>query len=871
MIAMYEEYESKIKKYAHLLRAAVIGFFALILFAALAAGYVFGIGVSFGEVECASVDYGRKPDPHLSSPVRTEFEYYLVVDGKASKTEQRIPEDAGHYEVRAYTVSLVGIRKYAGKTEFDIRPVKLRVEVPQKEDYLPVEEIVIDPSDCTVKGLVNGDVAEPPVLEFAREGSTTGTYKAVSVEIRHSDGSAANHCYDISYGGGTVRDIRIDLTVTAGSKKEKYAGDPMYVVKEAAYKTSGGSLMAGHTAHFKCEGQQVGIGSSVNKIAEDSRFITDSDGKDVSYMYRMTFLDGKLELQPRTLKVRSDSASKLYDGTPLTKHSCTITGDGLCEGDTLDLTYTGTRTYPGKSKNTFEDCRVTSVLFGDVTNFYAISSDFGTLTIWSDGEEGGSGSDPEEFNMDGDSSNFSWDLDPNNKGVKLFEYMTGMSGSFYFREHTYGIYTGHSFRMTPGESDFGDYGHFLTGNAIRSSGGSSTMLYVRDKALSTTPYPYFMAADKKDYNGTDSLLYDYQCEVYQLPSGDFPVSVNSEKNAYEAFVTENYLDVPDDVLEVLLRLGREAGISENDENLIDEISYYISHAAKYNLKFKTFPSDQDMVIYFLTVSKEGICQHYAAAATLMYRAYGIPARFVVGYHSDGSANRWNMVGDADGHAWTEIYLNGTGWIPVEVTGAMDQGLNIGINDGSGTSQWYEEIPIPFDDPKTITVAFTYYEKEYDGLPVYGIEPEGTFVTGTLKPGHSIVCSSVIMNSSADAGEKIFPYEVIVEDLDHNNVSDEYNIIVLNPPTINIKRRAIEITTYGNEGRTTDKRVENTDWYISRGTLVSGERIELTMDASQYEIGTSYNTPRYIHVITSGGQDVTDYYKIDIVSGVLKLE
>ena len=36
--------------------------------------------------------------------------------------------------------------------------------------------------------------------------------------------------------------------------------------------------------------------------------------------------------------------------------------------------------------------------------------------------------------------------------------------------------------------------------------------------------------------------------------------------------------------------------------------------------------EADVVVAFLTKYKEGICQHYASAATLLFRELGIPAR-----------------------------------------------------------------------------------------------------------------------------------------------------------------------------------------------------------------------------------------------------
>ena len=54
----------------------------------------------------------------------------------------------------------------------------------------------------------------------------------------------------------------------------------------------------------------------------------------------------------------------------------------------------------------------------------------------------------------------------------------------------------------------------------------------------------------------------------------------------------------------------------------------------------------------------------------MYRAMGIPARYVTGYaipREEFDDNNQAYALDSMGHAWTEIYLNGVGWMPVDMT------------------------------------------------------------------------------------------------------------------------------------------------------------------------------------------------------------
>ena len=62
---------------------------------------------------------------------------------------------------------------------------------------------------------------------------------------------------------------------------------------------------------------------------------------------------------------------------------------------------------------------------------------------------------------------------------------------------------------------------------------------------------------------------------------------------------------------------------------------------------------------------EWISADYASTGTMMYRWFNVPARYVEGYLVQGKGKINVTAGDA--HAWVEIYKEGVGWIPVDVT------------------------------------------------------------------------------------------------------------------------------------------------------------------------------------------------------------
>ena len=88
---------------------------------------------------------------------------------------------------------------------------------------------------------------------------------------------------------------------------------------------------------------------------------------------------------------------------------------------------------------------------------------------------------------------------------------------------------------------------------------------------------------------------------------------------------------------------------------------------------------------FLFRSKAGFCEHYAGSFALLMRAAGIPARIVTGYQGGGvnPLNNELIVRQADAHAWTEIWIEGDGWVRVDPTAAVsplrvEEGVNAAL-------------------------------------------------------------------------------------------------------------------------------------------------------------------------------------------------
>jgi transglutaminase-like putative cysteine protease len=138
---------------------------------------------------------------------------------------------------------------------------------------------------------------------------------------------------------------------------------------------------------------------------------------------------------------------------------------------------------------------------------------------------------------------------------------------------------------------------------------------------------------------------------------------------YPDWVTERYLRLPETVPERVLALARDiTATSLTPYDRAVAIETYLRQIP-YNLDVPGPPTGRDVADYFIFDLKQGYCDYHATAMTVLARAAGLPARFVIGY-ANGTYNSLDahyVVTQADSHAWTEIYFPGIGWVEFEPT------------------------------------------------------------------------------------------------------------------------------------------------------------------------------------------------------------
>ena len=113
-----------------------------------------------------------------------------------------------------------------------------------------------------------------------------------------------------------------------------------------------------------------------------------------------------------------------------------------------------------------------------------------------------------------------------------------------------------------------------------------------------------------------------------------------------------------------------ASMTENAATPYEEAMAIMRHLQKYyryTLEPTAPPENVDFVTYFLYIGKEGYCTYYAASMTVLCRMAGLPARYVEGFLALPAGDGKAYITGKNGHAWTEVYFEGFGWVAFDPT------------------------------------------------------------------------------------------------------------------------------------------------------------------------------------------------------------
>jgi transglutaminase-like putative cysteine protease len=114
---------------------------------------------------------------------------------------------------------------------------------------------------------------------------------------------------------------------------------------------------------------------------------------------------------------------------------------------------------------------------------------------------------------------------------------------------------------------------------------------------------------------------------------------------------------------------------------------YFSKEHNFSYSLSTAPAGSSSDIAAFLKNRVGYCQQYAAALAWMARVAGIPARVAFGFTKGAQQGDSWVITNRNAHAWTEIYLQGFGWIPFDATPASNVA-------GSTRTDWAPNVDQP---------------------------------------------------------------------------------------------------------------------------------------------------------------------------------
>ncbi|MBQ4113306.1 MAG: transglutaminase domain-containing protein, partial [Clostridia bacterium] len=749
------------------------------------------------------------------------------------------------------------ITRYEGTVTIEKRPLHVQLNGEKMYDGKPMGEsdyriAFINGTSPAVGHTVN---AQPTEIHYGSAYTMKSSIEQSTLTIRDGYGRNVRKNYDVHFYEGSLTVTRRPISLVTASAEKIYDGTPL-VAYDVILSPESLPLVNGDEVLMVVSGSQTEVGQSPNTAHPETFVICDVLGQDATENYELiSVTEGTLTVKYDTVvTVITAGAQKLYDGRPLTcpEYETIMDGEPLPEGYRLSVTVTGSRLGVGKSPNTAE-VAIYDDQGLDVTHLFTVQIRPGILTVLED------------------------------RDSVFGRVFSRKSGLVYLRNASYGGYTGqgwsaaipyagtlsggYSLNLLPAAAlsylglvesttlTFADMGVFLLPYYAEIGGGNPVVGSDTDYSgmeLSDYTVSFYMVAD------TLTLLSGYN----QVPSAVRPYLLGqyaSAERAYRQFVHANYLEMDSETRAFMENNIALQGFDPADPNVVEAVARYIRAAAVYSLDYDTaLDTEDNMAVAFLRDYREGVCVHYATAATLLYRALGIPARYVTGFALEVTANGWTEIRNP-GHAWVEVYVDGLGWIPVEVTGSAA-----------------EPSPPSGEDPKpteTLELEPVFRYKVYDGDYLYPLNQ--LEMTPSLKKyldlGYTYEVEIMGNRREVGDGESYVSY-FILYDPTGRDVTDQF-ILEKKTGVLRVVEADIRVSLYPVE-KTYDgtyTRWGEGDYLVF--SLPEGCTLELTVLLRDEDfprgISVSGLNTRRDHVATyrvlRGGEDVTHNYELIFVS------
>ena len=818
-------------------------------------GFVDGEGATY-TVTGSQLDVGSS---------KNTFDYELNANTKAKNYE--ITKEYGDLTVTAVSTQIVITAKSANKTYDGQALTEPRYDFTQnilaEGDVLTavVEGSQTDAGSSAnvVKSykVMRGDVDVTDFYTFGEieNGTLTVTERKVTLTSKSADKpydgtpltSPDVTVSDEGFVDGEVSDIKAIGTITdKGSvpntitftEGENFKASNYIIVRETGTLTITADAtevvvyISGNTGTEKYDGTEktvtgykvTGISSDLYKESDfaftGNATVSATDAKATSYpmgltagnfenkndnFSNVTFVvtDGSLTIDPRTVTLTSESATKEYDGTPLTRPDVTVSGDGFVEGEVSGIKATGSITYYGEVDN---DIKYTKEA-GYKDSNYIVTPEIGKLGITRNSKE-----------LKVVANSGTWEYDG--------KFHADGGYTVTFGEESYTVAAGESAKLSTGDTVTAIITKQVKNVADSADGNNAIVTLTIDNAaqyanvsqangtLTITAKPLTITADSAE------KVYDGQ----PLTKNSFTNTELAEGDKLTATVTGSQTNVgsSDNVASAAVIMAGEENVTAN-------------YTITYEKGSLTVTPVTDEVI--VTVTERGGDYLYDGGE-----------KVVTGYDAVSSnplytANDYSFSGDAT----------------VKSTNAGSYNMELAPEDFMNTSANFTNVTFIIVDGKLniaqrkVLMTSADDEKVYDGTPLTN---STVTVTGDgFAEGEG--AAYTVTGSQLDEGSSnnSFTYE-----LNEGTLAANY-IIETTEGELTVKPILTEITITANSGEKMydGSALINGGYTFTSGILVDGDVLTAVVEGSQLNAGSSANVVKSYRVMR-GETDVTANYR-----------
>ena len=609
----------------------------------------------------------------------------------------------------------------------------------------------------------------------------------------------------------TASDKEVVVYISGNTGAEKYDGTEKAVT---GYKVTGISNDLYKESDFTFSGNATVSATDASSTAYPMGLSAADFENTNGNFSKVTFIvtDGSLTINPREVTLTSESATKEYDGTPLTRPDVTVSGDGFVDGEVTDITAIGTITMVGEVDN--------EIMFVKGANFkdsnYIITPEIGKLGITQN---------TKELKVIANSN--TWEYDG--------KFHTDGGYTVTFGTETYTVAAGESVTLSTGDTVTAEITKQVKNVADSYDGNNAIVtLTVSNRAqyakvsqangtltITAKPLTITAADGNKVYDGTP------------LTNNSFSNTDLAEGDVLTATVTGSQTNVGSSD-----NVASDAVIKAGDEDVT--ANYTITYVKG---TLTVTPVTDEVIV---TITEHGGDHLYDGKE-----------KFVEGYDAVSSnplytASDYSFSGDAT----------------VKGTNAGSYDMELVPEDFENTSPNFTNVTFVIVDRKLniaqrkVIMTSADDEKVYNGTPLTNSEITVTGDGFAENEG----ATYTVTGSQLDVGHSpnSFTYE-----LNEGTLAANY-IIETKEGELTVKPILTEITiTAANDEKLYDgSELTNSSFTFTPGILIDGDVLTAVVEGSQLNAGSSDNVVKS-HVVMRGDTDVTANYRFaDYVDGKL---